>query len=644
MTDELEDAELQAGEGYTVNEDGTASIASLEPDASVILTATYTVTEADVLAGSVKNEATATGTSPDPDDPNPPIDPGEKEEPTEDLDTTLSVNKKISNTPANGEAYVLGETIEYSITVTNEGNVTYSNIAVKDEDTGFETTIETLAVGESKDFTTSHEVTEADIIKGSYTNTVTAKGDPIDDPKDPENPKTPEGEDTTTTGDEDDPDGPNPPIEEKDAHITITKVTTSTPENGKAYAKDEEITYEITVTNDGNLTITDITVTDELTGDEWTIASLAPEATEVFEATYTVTSDDVKNGSVLNEATAKGTSPDPDEPDVPVEPGKKEDPTYDKPGTGEPRVILTYITNGGSMANTYTMVTANAEYRLTTAKGATISLSDTPFREGHTFMGWFSDEGFTTEITEIKMDTDKTVYALWDDTPVPHNLNGDDHFAYIVGYPDGTVMPEANIKRSEVATIFFRLLKDDIREEYLTTENDFTDVDDTKWYNTAISTLANLGIIDGYDDGGFHPENPITRAEFVAMAARFDARDANRQADFSDISGHWATDEISRAAQNGWIDGYSDGTFLPNAKIKRSEAMAIINRVLHRLPAGPEDLLPDMVVWPDNMNESKWYYLHVQEATNSHECKHRADGSEYWIVLTEVPDWERYER
>ena len=588
------------------------------------------MTEADVLAGEVLNVATATGKSPDPDKPDVPVTPGEDPEPTEDPDGHLTITKVTTSTAAAEDGkYALGEEITYKITVLNDGNLTITDITVTDELTEEEWTIESLAPDASQEFTTKYTVTEADILAGKVLNVATA------------------------TGTSPDPDDPNPPIdpgedpeptEEKNGHITITKVTTSTPENGKAYAKDEEITYEITVTNDGNLTITDITVTDELTGNEWTIASLAPEATEVFEATYTVTSDDVKKGSVLNVATAKGTSPDPDEPDVPVEPGKKEDPTYDKPGTGEPRVILTYITNGGSMANTYTMVTANAEYRLTTAKGATISLSDTPFREGHTFMGWFSDEGFTTEITEIKMDTDKTVYALWDDTPVPHNLNGDDHFAYIVGYPDGTVMPEANIKRSEVATIFFRLLKDDIREEYLTTENDFTDVDDTKWYNTAISTLANLGIIDGYDDGGFHPENPITRAEFVAMAARFDARDADRQADFSDISGHWATDEISRAAQNGWIDGYSDGTFLPNAKIKRSEAMAIINRVLHRLPAGPEDLLPDMVVWPDNMNESKWYYLHVQEATNSHECKHRADGSEYWTVLTEVPDWERYER
>ncbi|MBR0440430.1 MAG: S-layer homology domain-containing protein, partial [Firmicutes bacterium] len=294
---------------------------------------------------------------------------------------------------------------------------------------------------------------------------------------------------------------------------------------------------------------------------------------------------------------------------------------------------LTYVSNGGT---TY----ADEWY----VEDVVVSLTYVPKREGYTFTGWHADEDLKNKIEKIKMTSDKTVYAGWKQTDVPTDLNGDDHFAYIVGYPDGSVMPEAQIKRSEVATIFFRLLKDDIREQYLDTENSFNDVDDTKWYNTAISTLENLGIIDGYADGGFHPENPITRAEFTAMAARFDRRNAGIEADFSDISGHWASEEISKAAENGWVDGYSDGTFLPDAKIKRCEAMAIVNRVLNRLPQSKDDLLPNMVTWPDNMNESKWFYLHVQEATNSHDCEHRADGSEYWTVLTEVPDWERYER
>ena len=193
----------------------------------ITFTTSYTVTEEDILAGEVVNEATGKGTSPDPDEPDVPVEPGVDPEPTDDLDTTLSVNKKITNTPADGEAYKLGETIEYSITVKNEGNVTYKNIAVKDELTGLERTIEELGVGEEEVFTTEYVVTEADILAGSVKNTATAKADPIDDPKDPENPKTPEGEDTTETGDKDDPDGPNPPTEEKNGHLTIDKETTS---------------------------------------------------------------------------------------------------------------------------------------------------------------------------------------------------------------------------------------------------------------------------------------------------------------------------------------------------------------------------------------------------------------------------------
>ncbi len=301
-------------------------------------------------------------------------------------------------------------------------------------------------------------------------------------------------------------------------------------------------------------------------------------------------------------------------------------------GPSVTRYTLTYVSNGGTEY-------AQENY----AEGVKVTLDKSPKKEGFTFTGWYADAGLTEKIESVVMDSDKTVYAGWG-TAVPIILNDDDHFAYIVGYPDGTVMPDAQIKRSEVATVFFRLLDEEVREQNLSTVNNFNDVDDTMWFNTAVSTLAKLGIIDGYSDGGFHPESTITRAEFAAIAARFDSRKAVKEADFSDISGHWASDEISRAAENGWIDGYTDGSFKPDAKIKRCEAMAIINRVLNRLPSDKEDLLEDMVTWPDNMDETKWYYLHVQEATNSHDCEHRADGSEFWTVLTEVPDWERYER
>ena len=198
-------------EGYEA-EDITANLdkTELAPGEEAKATFEHVVTEQDILAGSVKNEATATGS--DPEDEEPEDEPGTTEDPTEDLDTTLTVNKKITNQPEDGVAYKLGETIKYEITVTNEGNVPYNNVVIEDELTGATKTVATLAVGASDKLETEYVVTEADILAGSVKNTATAKGDPIDDPHDPENPKTPEGEDTTETGDEDDPDGPNPPL------------------------------------------------------------------------------------------------------------------------------------------------------------------------------------------------------------------------------------------------------------------------------------------------------------------------------------------------------------------------------------------------------------------------------------------------
>lgn len=229
-------------------------------------------------------------------------------------------------------------------------------------------------------------------------------------------------------------------------------------------------------------------------------------------------------------------------------------------------------------------------------------------------------------------------------TGVPPMLNGEDHFAYVVGRNDGLVHPEANITRAEVATIFFRLLDPEVRAANLTKVNTFADVNEGMWCNTAISTMAKLGIVNGRSADTFDPNAFITRAEFAAIAARFDSSSVSELANFTDINGHWARWEISKAAANGWVNGYSDGTFKPNQNITRAEAMALINRVLNRDPETPDDLLSYMVTWPDNMDTSKWYYLDVQEATNSHDYKRKNNGCETWIRLTEVPDWTSYER
>ena len=224
----------------------------------------------------------------------------------------------------------------------------------------------------------------------------------------------------------------------------------------------------------------------------------------------------------------------------------------------------------------------------------------------------------------------------------PDLLNGDDHFAYVVGYQDGCVHPNALITRAETATIFFRLLKDDVRDGNLLTSNTYTDVADDYWANTAISTMTGLGIVQGRSTTTFDPKAPITRAQFAAICARFDTGKSSGTQTFTDIKGHWAEKYIERAAELGWIKGFEDGTFRPDTYITRAQAMTMINRVLNRIPEENGDLLSSMNVWPD-CNPGDWFYLAVQEATNSHDYKHKAGNYETWTGMNKDPDWTRYE-
>ena len=296
------------------------------------------------------------------------------------------------------------------------------------------------------------------------------------------------------------------------------------------------------------------------------------------------------------------------------------------------RYTLHYESNGG---------TAYKDERC--SSGTKVTLDKTPTRESYTFTGWYADKALTQKITSVTMNGDKTVYAGWEATGVPDKLNGDDHFAYVIGYPDGKVHPEGNISRAETATIFFRLLKADIRDGNLTADNDFSDVSDGQWHNKAISTMAKLGIVKGRRANNFDPDASITRAEFAAICARFNTKPVENSGSFSDISGHWAENEIERAAAFGWISGYPDGTFRPDARITRAEAMTMINRVLCRMPQSESDLLDSMVTWPDN-KPSDWHYLAVQEATNSHDFNRQGEVGESWTKLTSVPDWTRYQK
>lgn len=224
----------------------------------------------------------------------------------------------------------------------------------------------------------------------------------------------------------------------------------------------------------------------------------------------------------------------------------------------------------------------------------------------------------------------------------PGLLNNEDHFAYIIGFSDGYVRPYNLITRSETTTIFFRLLNSSVRDKNLLTTNTYTDVPDDYWANTAISTMTGLGIVQGCSTTTFEPNSPITRAEFATICARFDTGVSSGTQTFSDISGHWAEKYIQRAAELGWVKGCEDGTFRPDTYITRAEAMTIINRVLNRIPEDESDLLHGMNVWPD-CDPSDWFYLAVQEATNSHDFKHKAGNYESWTRMIPDPDWTRYE-
>lgn len=331
--------------------------------------------------------------------------------------------------------------------------------------------------------------------------------------------------------------------------------------------------------------------------------------------------------------------------------GWEQTPNTDPNGiTGDVTYVYRFgSTGGGSSSGHSTRYTLHYESNGGTAykdercsSGTKVTLDKTPTRESYTFTGWYADKALTQKITSVTMNGDKTVYAGWEATGVPDKLNGDDHFAYVVGYSDSTVRPNANISRAEVATIFFRLLKSDIRDGNLTADNVFSDVSDGQWHNKAVSTMAKLGIVKGRRADRFAPDASITRAEFAAICARFNTRTVENSGSFSDISGHWAENEIERAAAFGWISGYPDGTFRPDARITRAEAMTMINRVLCRMPQSESDLLDSMVTWPDN-KPSDWHYLAVQEATNSHDFDRQGEVGESWTKLTSVPDWTRYQ-
>ena len=315
-----------------------------------------------------------------------------------------------------------------------------------------------------------------------------------------------------------------------------------------------------------------------------------------------------------------------------------------------------------------------APAKQTLVKGSSYTVAEVPAsvsgsKDGvngtFSFNGWKKDDG-TVLTGEQQLTADLTLHGVWSFTKkssggggggshkptvtipddVPTGLNGDDHFAYIVGYPNGNVEPNGNITRAEVATIFFRLLTEEVRTANSTQSNSLSDVTRGQWFNHAVSTLSSMGIVKGHNDGTFAPNAPITRAEFAAIAARFDDKNTDTSSKFTDIASHWAKNEIGIAANKGWINGYPDSTFRPNQYITRAEAMTLVNRVLNRLPENSSDLLDSMIKWPDNSDASAWYYLAVQEATNSHAYsdKSKDDKYEKWTTIRDARDWTELEK
>ena len=429
----------------------------------------------------------------------------------------------------------------------------------------------------------------------------------------------------------------------------LTKVNGNDYQTGTVSIGDV-LTYSVTVVNKGNVDLPSVVIHDSLYG-YITFENIQKNTPNGVTKTYQYTVPADAGESVKNTVVAKDKETIEDnggsEVTVPVAKRYTVTTSIDSHGTITP--TTTY--DEGKDATVSFTITGNYRINSVTVDGA-----------AYQNYAWSNtDNAYIIKFEKIAANhtvavttkapggggggggSHKPTVTIPDD--VPTGLNGKDHYAYVVGYPDGMVYPQKNITRAEVATIFFRLLKDETREANMTKSNSYNDMKDGAWYTCAVSTLSKMGIIKGYEDGSFKPDASISRAEFAAIAARFDPDGDKTPATFSDVSSHWAKDEISIAANHGWIKGYEDGSFKPDQKITRAETMTLVNRVLKRLPETKDDLHKDMKTWPDNQNESAWFYLAVQEATNSHYQKLKKDGThETWESMRETRDWAALEK
>lgn len=483
---------------------------------------------------------------------------------------------------------VLGEVITYTFTIKNTGNVTLSDLTLDDPMEGLsEIKLEKseLKPGESTSGTATYTVTQTDVDKGQVENTATVSGNPP--VNNGEQPPVPIKKTSTVRV-------PNDPKEDYEFKKTA---------NMEKAVLGEVITYTFTVKNTGNVTLSNLTLDDPMLGlgnyrlDKTT---LKPGETAKAIATYKVTQPDVDKGRIVNTATVTGTPPQKDG-DTPSEP----------------------ITKTSTVT-----VTVEPKKTSEPSKPSKPRKPDQPQPDGK--------------------DGD------------PPDLNMTDHYSYIVGYPEDyrtgepssdealwPVKPQGKITRAEVASIFYRLLKEEVRAEVTTTENSFSDVAGDDWFNETVSSLAAMDIIAGYEDGTFRPNASITRAEFAAIAARFFENNdvAYNKGLFKDIAGNeWYADIVASAVGHGLISGYPDGSMQPNLPITRAESCAVINRTIDRRPH-KELLAPveEMRIWPDNQPDT-WYYADMQEATNGHYYKWvTMEGETYekWTKVDLEYDWTK---
>lgn len=383
----------------------------------------------------------------------------------------------------------------------------------------------------------------------------------------------------------------------------------------------------VTVNNNGGGTVTGITGGETIKdGEKKTVVITPNEGKKVLDVV--VNGESAKGGMDGNSLTITGDGTD-----------KKVDVIFTDEGN---KIVSTPPTTGGSMTITGDIADKSTTGLITAYEpGTKVTLGFTA-EEGY-FLRDVIINGVSygaEELLEIEITEDMEIIPLFS---ARVDLNSGDHYAYIIGYVDGTVRPEGNITREEVATIFFRLLTEESRAIYLDSSNSFNDISGSRWSNTAISTLASAGIVTGKTGTRFDPEAYMTRAEFATIASRF-SKIAVGSSSFTDIKNHWAETDIINAYLNGWVNGYDDNTFRPNERITRAEVMAIVNKILERNPADAGDLLDEMTTWSDNMNTAKWYYLDVQEATNAHHYDRRDSGTGFWTELRENFDWSVYER